>query len=111
MNLIHVLIPNRIERGQIIPIQVKIQHPMYNGWAISSSAHAVEAIALPRKMLKNFHCFLNDTQVFASTFFEGMAANPYLSFKIRANSSGELRLRWEAEDGEVFEHKTKLNIM
>ena len=39
--------------------------------------------------------------VFEATFYPAIAANPFLSFAVRAGQSGSLTLRWEDDHGVV----------
>ena len=67
---------------------------------------------LPRDLIRRFTCrFVSGTAanantastagdlVFAATFHAAIAANPYLSFNLRATTSGTLVFSWEGDNG------------
>ena len=101
-----VTVPKSAERGEIIEIRALVQHPMETGYRRSS-----EGDLLPRDLIRRFACRFVETGkaddagtiVFAATLHAAIAANPYLSFNLRAGSSGTLVFSWEGDNG--FSHR------
>ncbi len=104
-----VTVPKTAKRGEIIEIRAVVQHPMETGYRRSS-----EGDLLPRDLIRKFSCRFvesgnaNDTgaMVFAATLHAAIAANPYLSFNLRAASSGTLVFNWEGDNG--FSHREQV---
>ena len=101
-----ITIPKTAKRGEIIEIRVLVQHPMETGYRRSS-----EGDLLPRDLIRRFSCRFvesgkaddNGSIIFTATLHAAIAANPYLSFNLRAQSSGKLLFSWEGDNG--FSHR------
>ena len=101
-----ITVPKTAKRGEIIEIRALVQHPMETGYRRSS-----EGDLLPRDLIRRFSCrFVESgkaddtgTIFFAATLHAAIAANPYLSFNLRAGSSGTLVFSWEGDNG--FSHR------
>ena len=101
-----ITVPKTAKRGEIIEIRALVQHPMETGYRRSS-----EGDLLLRDLIRRFSCrFVESgkaddtgTIFFAATLHAAIAANPYLSFNLRAGSSGTLVFSWEGDNG--FSHR------
>ncbi len=89
--------PAKVAKGEIFEIRTLISHPMETGLRFDEAGHL-----LPRDIINRFTCFYNDIPVFRVDLHEAMAANPFLSFRVRAGESGQLRFVWEEDGGAVF---------
>ena len=111
MALALITVPKTAKRDEIIEIRALIQHPMETGYRRSS-----EGDLLPRDLIRKFSCrFFNNaraddtgTIVFAATLHAAIAANPYVSFNLRALSSGTLAFKWEGDNG--FSHSEQVAL-
>ena len=102
--------PKRAKRGEIIEIRALLQHPMETGYRRSS-----EGALLPRDLVRRFTCHFVETGktgagdlVFAATLHAAIAANPFLSFDLRAGASGTLQFSWEGDNG--FSHREQVSF-
>ena len=103
--------PKAAKRGEVIEIRVLVQHPMETGYRRSS-----EGDLLPRDLIRRFTCrFVENGKadetgmmVFAATLHAAIAANPYLSFNLRAMSSGTLMFSWDGDNG--FSHREQVAL-
>ncbi len=106
-----VTVPKTARRGEIIEIRALVQHPMETGYRRSS-----EGDLLPRDLIRRFSCrFMESGKVdeagalvFAATLHAAIAANPYLSFNLRAASSGTLVFTWAGDKG--FSHREQVSL-
>lgn len=109
-----ITIAKSARSGDIIEVKALLQHPMETGYRRSS-----DGVLLPRNLVRTFSCRLlagrspsvasasaeadNVAEagdlVFAATLHAAVAANPYLSFNLRATVSGTLLLVWEGDQG------------
>ena len=107
-----ITVPKSAKRGEIIEIRALVQHPMETGYRRSS-----EGDLLPRELIRRFSCrFVESgktddagTTIFAATLHAAIAANPYLSFNLRAVSSGTLLFSWEGDNG--FSHREQVALI
>lgn len=107
-----ITIPKTAKRGEFIEIRVLIQHPMETGYRRSSDGDLLQ-----RDLIRRFSCRFvesgkaDDTGalVFAATLHAAIAANPYLSFNLRAVSSGRLVFTWDGDNG--FSHREQVALM
>lgn len=86
--------PSSAKRGELIEIRALIGHPMETGFRSGD-----EGRLLPRDILTRFSCSYNDLTVFSAELYPAIAANPYLAFYVRAESSGSLALTWIGDKG------------
>ena len=106
-----VTVPKTAKRGEIIEIRALVQHPMETGYRRSS-----EGDLLPRDLIRKFACrFVESGKpddggalVFAATLHAAIAANPYLSFNMRALWSGTLVFTWDGDNG--FSHRERVAL-
>jgi sulfur-oxidizing protein SoxZ len=98
-----ITVPRTAKSGEIIEIKALVQHPMETGYRRSADGDM-----LPRDLIRRFSCrFVGAGKnlagrdagepVFSATFYAAVAANPYLSFHLRATSSGTLVFVWEGD--------------
>ena len=108
-----ITVPRSARSGEIIEIRALVQHPMETGYRRSS-----EGDLLPRDLIRRFTCRFaesgkaDDTGaiVFAATLHAAVAANPYLSFNLRAQSSGTLMFSWEGDNGFSYREQVALTV-
>ena len=106
-----ITVPKTAKAGEIIEIRALIQHSMETGYRRSS-----EGDLLPRDLIRTFSCRFVDASksgeagdiVFAATLHAAIAANPYLSFNLRALSSGTLVFNWDGDNG--FSHREQVTL-
>lgn len=102
-----ITVPRTAKRDEIIEIRALVQHSMETGYRRSSDGDL-----LPRDLIRRFTCrFVPGVAansnaastagdlIFAATFHAAIAANPYLSFNLRATTSGTLVFSWEGDNG------------
>jgi sulfur-oxidizing protein SoxZ len=84
-------------RGEVVEIRAMVGHPMETGHRPDGQGRTVA-----RDILTRFECRFDGQLVFAADLYPAVAANPYLSFMLRAERSGTLQFRWLGDRG--FEH-------
>jgi sulfur-oxidizing protein SoxZ len=111
-----ITVPPAARPNEVIEVKALVQHPMETGYRRSSDGDM-----LPRDLIRRFSCrFVTGANaasasapgelVFAATFHAAVAANPYLSFHLRASSSGTLVFLWEGDNGFVQRETVKLVV-
>lgn len=111
-----ITVPKAAKRGEILEIRALVQHPMETGYRRSG-----EGDLLPRDLIRQFSCrFVEGGRpgdvvtgagelVFAATLHAAIAANPYLSFNLRATTSGTLLFGWDGDNG--FTHRELASLV
>ena len=87
-------VPAEARRGAVIEIRALIQHPMETGFRPGASGEV-----LPRDIVRRFTCTWDGVTVFAADLHPAIAANPYLAFTARAESTGTLEFTWTGDNG------------
>lgn len=105
MTSIRLSVPETARKGDIIEIKALIQHPMESGFRRGPRG---EVIA--REIITHFECIYEGERVFEAEFFPAVAANPFLTFHIRATKSGTLTFRWTDQNGQSWSDTASLRV-
>ncbi|MFO1147370.1 MAG: thiosulfate oxidation carrier complex protein SoxZ [Alsobacter sp.] len=89
-----VNVPPKVRAGDLVEIKALVQHPMETGFRTGPDGQLV-----PRHIISRFLCTFEGAEVFSADLHPAVAANPFLSFTMRATSSGTLTLRWFDDRG------------
>ena len=89
-----VSIPKSVRRGDIFDIRILIAHPMESGQRRDDSGRAI-----PREIINRFICTYGGEEVFRAEFFPAIAANPFLTFSVRAVETGMIVMTWTDDLG------------
>ena len=92
-----VLVPSAATKGEVLEVKAIISHQMETGLR-----KGPEGNVIPRKIINKFVCRYNGADVFVVDLHEGVAANPYFEFFLRATESGQLDFIWEEDRGGVY---------
>lgn len=90
-----ISLPAAASRGEVITIKTLVSHPMETGFRRDAIGRAI-----PRNILTDFECRLDEELVFRAHFHPAVAANPFLAFPLRAERSGTLWFLWRDQHGE-----------
>ncbi len=101
-----ISIPAQANKGDVLEIKTLVSHPMHSGFR----RDAIGAL-VPRDIIKVFRCEYRERVVFEAEFGPGTAANPFLSFYIRADRSGEVKFIWVDQHGEQTEQVKLLEVV
>jgi sulfur-oxidizing protein SoxZ len=89
-----VNVPAKVRAGDIVEVKALVQHPMETGFRTGPDGALV-----PRHIINRFLCTFEGEEVFSADLHPAIAANPFLSFTLRASRSGTLTLRWFDDQG------------
>ncbi len=95
--------PRQVKRGQAFEIRVMIGHPMETGYR-----RGADGDRLPRNILTDFRCEFGGELVFSAQLHPAISANPFLSFGMVAERSGELIFTWGGDRG--FSHTERVAL-
>jgi sulfur-oxidizing protein SoxZ len=90
--------PRTAKVGEIILIRALIGHPMETGLRPGADGKTIA-----QDLIRKFSCTVEEGGkrygVFSADLFAAVAANPYLSFNIKANSNCTLFFNWQGDNG------------
>ncbi|MFZ7094456.1 thiosulfate oxidation carrier complex protein SoxZ [Primorskyibacter sp. 2E233] len=98
-------IPEQAARGDILQVKVLIRHPMETGFRSNRDGKIV-----PRDIIHEVRCTYGGAEVFGASFFPAVSANPFLSFYLRAEQTGEVTIRWIDEGGTEYSDARMLTV-
>lgn len=105
MNAIRLSIPETTQAGDIIELKAMIRHDMESGYRVDMNGKNI-----PRLILTQFECHLDDDLVFKADLHPGISANPLMKFFMKAQKSGTLTFTWTEQTGQVFTKSAELNV-
>ena len=100
-----VTIPKAIARAEVIEVRCLIGHPMESGFRAG-----VDGKLLARNIVTLLRCTYADVVVFEAQLMNSIASNPYVSFHLRAERSGLLRVEWIGDQGFVHTETVTIGI-
>src|ERR1043166_6038668 len=98
-------VPKQAKRGQVIEIKTLISHQMETGFR-----HGTNGRIIPRDIITSFSCKYNGEEIFATTLYPAIAANPFVTFCTVANESGTLAFHWIGDNGFEVTEEAKIVV-
>lgn len=105
MSGIRISAPATAKSGEIIEIKTLIQHKMESGFRRGSRGEVLE-----RDIINLFTCTYNEDIVFKADLFPSIAANPFITFFMKATQSGTLNFSWSDQDGKIWTETRTLTV-
>lgn len=103
---LHIKVPRKVKQGEVIRLMTKLNHPMESGWRRLQDGQVV-----PKDLISEFVCLLDETEVFKAELDSGTAGNPYLSFYVRVEKSGLFRFTWTGDQGENYQREAVIEVV
>jgi sulfur-oxidizing protein SoxZ len=100
-----VRLPKQVAAGEIVEIKTLISHEMESGQRKDKDGKLI-----PRRIINKFEVKLDGRPVFTTVLYPAIAANPYISFFLKAEKTGELEMIWTDDDGSVYSDKQTLTV-
>lgn len=105
MATIRISAPDTASKGEVIELKALIQHPMETGYRRGPDGKVIE-----RDIIEAFTCTYGGETVFEAEMYPGIAANPILTFYLKARESGPVEFRWTDQDGESWSETHTLTV-
>jgi len=102
---IRLAVPSTAAAGEIMEIKALIRHPMESGHRRGARGEVIE-----RDIITRFECHYDGALVFAADYHPGIAANPLITFYVRAAKSGELVFEWTDQHGQSWSDTAALTV-
>ena len=77
-------VPKSAIKGEIITIKTMAEHVMEPGVRRDPET----GVIYPKKIIDTVICRFNGEQIYRSQWYSGVSANPFMSFKMKAITSG-----------------------
>jgi sulfur-oxidizing protein SoxZ len=94
------------KKGDIVEIKALVRHPMETGYRVDNVGQPI-----PRNIITSMTVTYNGAEILNAQLHQGIAANPYFAFAIRANESGELVFTWVDDSGATFVERKTLKVV
>ena len=101
-----VRVPKKADKGDVVEIKTLISHPMESGQRKDRKTGEL----IPRKIINKFACVYNGNEDFSADLHPAISANPYLSFFVKVEESGEFEFTWVDDDGSVYTQVSKITV-
>jgi sulfur-oxidizing protein SoxZ len=101
-----IRVPKIAKKGEVVEIRTLLEHLNESGWRRDD-----EGKIYPRNIVTTFVCTFGGVEVVRADLKRGVSRNPYFSFWLRAEQSGEIAFRWQDESGAVFEEKARVEVV
>ncbi len=92
-----VKVPKKAAAGDVITIKTLISHAMESGQRKGKDGNLI-----PRKIINKFTADFNGATVFSADIEPGVAANPFIEFKVKVAESGTFNFTWLDDDGSEY---------
>lgn len=99
-------VPRQVRRGDPIEIRILISHPMESGQRRNEMGDLV-----PRMIINDLRCTYAGQTVLQLDLFPAIAANPYLAFAARAETSGPLVITWSDDSGATQTETVQIEVV
>ena len=99
-------VPKSANKGEIIVIKTMAEHVMEPGVRRDPET----GVIYPKKIIDTVICRFNGMQIFRSQWYSGVSANPFMSFKMKAITSGLVEVEWVDDYGQSSYKKAVLIV-
>ena len=101
-----VKVPSKVAKGEVFQVKCLVSHKMESGQRKDRKTGE----KIPRFIINKFIATYNGKEVFSADWHPAISANPYMSFYMKVDESGELELTWIDDKGEKTIAKKKLTV-
>ncbi|MGZ9810777.1 thiosulfate oxidation carrier complex protein SoxZ [Pseudoroseicyclus sp. H15] len=98
-------VPETAAKGEQVEIKLIISHPMETGFRTGPDGKLV-----PRNIIHEITCRYMGAEVFRAELHPAVAANPFFSFWLTAEESGDVELSWVDEAGDTATETRPLEV-
>ncbi|HTS86921.1 MAG TPA: thiosulfate oxidation carrier complex protein SoxZ [Gemmatimonadales bacterium] len=100
-----VIVPERIQRGDIIRVQIVIQHPMDTGFFRDANA-----MVIPAWFINDVRVLYGDAEVARFEWTSGISRDPMVAFQLRAEREGTLSVHSSDNRGNAYQGSAEIKF-
>lgn len=93
-----IRVPKTAAAGEIVTIKTLVNHEMETGLRRDGDGKVI-----PRSIINRFTCDFNGVNVLDVAIEPTVSANPFFEFDAKVDVSGEFKLTWYDDNGDVHE--------
>ena len=105
MSKARVRVPSTVKKGEVFEVKSLIPHKMESGQRKDDSGNTI-----PRMIINEFKATYNGEVVFTADWHPAISENPYMSFPMKVEESGELVLSWTDDNNETVTETVELSV-
>ena len=106
MGTARVRMPASAKRGETVEIRTMVQHPMESGFRLNNTGQEI-----PRHIVDTFHCTYNGREIFRAKLHPAVSTNPFFTFYVVADASGEFLFTWQDDQGGIATVTQHLDVV
>tara|TARA_Y100000031_G_scaffold126547_1_gene143708 strand:+ start:1978 stop:2283 length:306 start_codon:yes stop_codon:yes gene_type:complete len=99
-------VPKSVKKGEVFQVKTLISHKMETGLRKDKKTGK----KIPRKIINKFVCNYGGEDVLVSDWGPSIAANPYMTFYVRASKSGPMNFTWTDDDGTITKKTVNISV-
>lgn len=92
-------------RGEVITVKTLVQHKMESGFRYTTTGERI-----PRDIITSLVATWDGEEIWRADLTPAIAANPYVAFATRAESSGTLRVTWRGDKGFELSEEARITV-
>ena len=101
-----IRIPKSVNKGDIITVKTMAEHIMEPGVRRDPET----GVIYPKKIIDHVYVRYNCRQVFKSNWYSGVSANPFMSFKLKVDTSGLIEVEWVDDYGQSTFKRASIDV-
>jgi sulfur-oxidizing protein SoxZ len=101
-----VKVPSKVKKGETFEVKCLVSHVMESGQRKDRKTGEI----IPRMIINKFVATYNGEEVFSADWHPAISANPFMSFFMKVEESGELTLTWIDDNGEKITTTKKIAV-
>ena len=100
-----IVLPERIQRGDVIRVQMVMQHPMDTGFFRDANANMI-----PAWFIRDVRVRYGDIEVARFEWTSGISKDPMVAFRLRAETEGTLTVVSQDTRGSEFRGSAEIKF-
>jgi len=101
-----IKVPKSVKKDEVFLVKALISHKMESGQRKDKKSGE----KIPRMIINKFVAKFNGEIVFSADIHPAISANPYMSFYMKADKSGDLELTWTDDMGKTVVGKKSIKV-
>nr|CRH05355.1 putative sulfur oxidation protein (soxZ) [Candidatus Magnetococcus massalia] len=101
-----IKVPRKISKGQVVEVKAMVRHPMETG----NRKNKKTGQKIPAHYIEDVEATFNGASVFSAKWGAAVSKNPFLSFFLKVDQAGELKITWKDNKGGVYSATKKVAL-
>ncbi len=101
---IKIRVPHSIARGQVIPVEVLVTHPMETGLRKGKDGKVI-----PAYFINNVDIYYGSDRITHCDWTIAVSANPFMTFYVKAEKAAPIKIVYKDNKGGVYEQAVQIN--